>query len=52
MNVYVDEKPEAGKILNHRGEVIKIVRHGPEKVPFGFTAPEKEETLESLLEGC
>lgn len=31
-----DSRPIAGRILNPRGEVIKIVRHGPDKPPFGF----------------
>lgn len=31
-----DTRPVVGKILNPQGQVIKVVRHGPDKIPFGF----------------
>ena len=33
-----DTRPVVGRILGPSGSVLRVVRHGPEPIPFGFTA--------------
>lgn len=37
------EQPIAGRILGPRGQVLRVVRHGTTRPPFGFTPRARED---------